>query len=328
MPGGRGSRHPTAADAGRMQLQTLERDGLILAADLARVGWGPREVDRSIRRGQLVRLRRGAFARAELWTSMPESGKHLLRVAAVAAAARSRPVFARNSAAALWGMPLDEFPTAVVILDRWRGGGRSEPGVIRTARGARTAPVVARSGFDCTTLARTALDVCRGVAFQSVVPLLDWCLGERNPVAITLEELVAEASVMKVAPVLWAAINFATSVSGSIGESEARAVIHQLGYPRPLLQRRFSDAEGDMFTDFFFEGDDAVAEFDGKVKYTRNEYTKGDPAEVLWREKKREDRLRRQVRTVVRILTEDVRNPRLLERKFGDAGIRRSVGGS
>ena len=225
-------------------------------------------------------------------------------------------------------MPLNEFPAAVVVLDRWRGGGRSEPGVIRTARGATTAQLVVRHGYECTTLARTALDVCRGLTFLSAVPLLDWCLWEQNPLAVTKEELIGEASSMKVSSVLWRGIDFATSLSGSIGESEARGTIHELGYPQPQLQRRFVDAEGEMFPDFYFEDDDAVVEFDGKTKYTRDEYTKGDPAEVVWREKKREDRLRRQVRTVVRILTEDVRTPRFLHRKFSEAGIRRAVGGS
>jgi len=133
---------------------------------------------------------------------------------------------------------------------------------------------------------------------------------------------------MRVPAALWRAIDFSTSLSGSIGESDARAVMYQLGYPRPQLQVRFSDAEGDIFPDFYFAEDDAAVEFDGKAKYTRDEYTKGDPAEVVWREKKREDRLRRQVRTVVRILFEDVRSPLLLQRKLADAGIRRNGGGS
>ena len=315
-------------DAQLMDFASLEHDGLIFAADLARIGLGPRSIDQALERGQLMRLRRGAFVRPELWSSSSAAVQHVLRVTAASAAARTRPVFARTSAAALWGLPLDDYRAAVVILDRWRGGGRSEPGVVRTARGARTAEVVTRGGVECTTLARTVLDLCRSRHFQEAVPLLDWCLWERNPLAITKEDLVAEASVMKVAPSVWRSLEFSTSLSGSIGESEARAVMHLLGYPRPRLQMRFTDAEGNMFPDFYFEDDDAVAEFDGKTKYTRNVYTKGDPAEVLWREKKREDRLRRQVRTVVRILTEDVRSPRRLERKLTEGGIRRSNGGS
>ena len=315
-------------DARRMDFQQLELDGLILSHDLTRLGLVARDVERAIAGGQLKRLRRGAFVRPALWAASSPAVQHLLRLRAAAAAAQARPVFARASAAALWGAPLDHFPDAVVILDRWRGGGRSEPGVVKTARGASTAGIATRHGFDCTNLARTVLDCCRRLPFAGAVPLLDWSLWERNPLAITKEELVAEASGMKVSPATWRAVEFSTSLSGSVGESEARAVIHQLGYLRPRLQVKFTDAAGDMYPDFYFEDDDAVAEFDGKTKYSRNEYTRGDPAEVLWREKKREDRLRSQVRIVVRILTEDVRSPQLLHRKLAAAGIRRSVGES
>lgn len=310
-----------------MDFTLLEHYGLILAADLARVGLGPRAIDQAIARGQLLRLRRGVFVRPDVWVTSSRAEQHILRVAAVASAACTRPVFARESAAALWGVPLDGFPSAVVVLDRWRGGGRSEPGVVRTARGASTAVLSDRLGFACSSLARTILDVCRRRPFQQIVPLLDWCLWERNPLAISKDELIAEASLMKVSSALWRAIEFSTALSGSMGESEARAVMYQLGYPRPQLQVRFSDREGDMFTDFYFAEYDAAVEFDGKTKYTRDEYTKGDPGEVVWQEKKREDRLRRQVRTVVRILTEDVRSPWLLERKLTEGGVRRLGGG-
>lgn len=129
--------------------------------------------------------------------------------------------------------------------------------------------------------------------------------------------------MMRCSSANWQAIEFASSDSGSWGESDCRAAIHLLGYPAPELQRRFVDSEGEMFVDFYFDRDDVACEFDGKSKYTHDKYTMGDPAEVVWREKKREDRLRKQVRTVVRILTEDVRNPHLLDRKLREAGVRR-----
>lgn len=78
-----------------------------------------------------------------------------------------------------------------------------------------------------------------------------------------------------------------------------------------------------MFTDFWWRSVNVASEFDGKQKYTRQEYTGGDPGEVVWREKKREDRLRRQVRGIVRILTSDVKHPARLERLLLDAGIPR-----
>jgi hypothetical protein len=69
-----------------------------------------------------------------------------------------------------------------------------------------------------------------------------------------------------------------------------------------------------------------IGEFDGKQKYTRNEYTGGNPGEVAWKEKKREDRLRALGCGVVRILTEHVMNPPALARMLVAAGIPRGGG--
>ena len=78
-----------------------------------------------------------------------------------------------------------------------------------------------------------------------------------------------------------------------------------------------------MFPDFYWSACRGVAEFDGKQKYTRDEFTNGDPGEALFREKKREDRLRRQVAGVARILTSDVAHPERLATLLTVLGVPR-----
>lgn len=311
-----------------MDFTAHERDGLILTRDLIPIGVTHRDLVRAVAAGRLVRLRRGAYVPTAAWAELGARERHVLRMRAASRSAGHPLVFARESAAALWNIPLDDFPDEVVVLEQWRGGGRSEPGVRRTTRGATTAGVLTIGEFSCTDVARTVLDLTRTMPFSQAVPLLDWSISSRNAYRIEKRDLTAEAERMRCAPKQWRAIDFADARSGSIGESEARAVIHELGFVAPHLQRRFVDREGEMFSDFHWEGPNVAAEFDGKAKYTREEYTKGDPAEVVWREKKREDRLRRQVRTVVRILTADVRRPAVLATLLRDAGIpRRGSGG-
>ena len=121
-------------------------------------------------------------------------------------------------------------------------------------------------------------------------------------------------------------IAFATPLSDSYGESSTRAMIHLLGFVAPELQVVFRDQDGEMMLDFYWPGERIGGEFDGKEKYTRNEYTRGDPGEVVWREKKREDRLRRLRLSITRILTADVANPQRLERLLTDAGVPRLSG--
>ena len=148
----------------------------------------------------------------------------------------------------------------------------------------------------------------------------------KEPPAITLQDLRDELDRWHPrtgTAHLGRVIGFATSLSDSFGESTARAVIHQLGFAPPELQVEFRDAEGLIIPDFFYREVMVAAEFDGKAKYTRAEFTKGDPTEVLLKEKKREDRLRRLGCGVTRILTEHVTQPRRFERILLDAGIPR-----
>ena len=236
-------------------------------------------------------------------------------------------VLARESAAAIWGMPIaGDFPDEVTVLVRWPGGGSTEAGIRRTADGYTSALISEVSGFGVTSLERTALDVARFVPFREAVGSVDWAISSTNSVATTSAALADELQRWHPrvgARPLRRIIPFATSLSGSFGESRTRAVVSQLGFASPQLQTEFRDPEGSMFADFYWPSVNVVAEFDGKVKYTSEEFNGGDAAEVVWREKKREDRLRRQVSTVVRIITADVSHPERLDRLLTQANVPR-----
>ena len=107
----------------------------------------------------------------------------------------------------------------------------------------------------------------------------------------------------------------------SPGESLSRAAMFRLNLPRPDLQVEVDDADGLAgIADFGWPG--VVGEFDGRRKYAVPEGA--DPAEageVLWREKRREDRLRRSVR-VARWTWADARAEVPLARILAEKGIR------
>ncbi|MBC7591934.1 MAG: hypothetical protein H7226_12960, partial [Salinibacterium sp.] len=230
------------------------------------------------------------------------------------------------SAAAVWGMPVFACPDSVTLLDEWKGGGRSEPGVRRTAAGFASATTVRVNGVLTTDLARTALDVARQNSFRDSIGSVDWALRVIGEHAINKAALLRELRSLPTplgVRYLERVIEFCCEQSDSFGESMARACIFELGFVMPDLQVRFRDRQGEMFTDFGWRSLNIVGEFDGKAKYTRNEYTKGDPGEVVWREKLREDRLRALDLTVVRIIWPDLMRPPLLARKLVDAGVPR-----
>ncbi len=304
--------------------------GLILASRVGPNSDDRRVLIREVERGELVRLRRGAYVTAAQWTDSNPRERHLLRIRAAVAASERPLVLARESAAAIWGMPLGgDFPDEVTTLVQWPGGGSTEAGIKRTADGFHSA-IIGRVGeFSVTSLERTALDVARFESFRDAVGSVDWAISRKTAGATTREALAEE--LRRWHPRVGArhlrhVVSFASPLSDSFGESRARAAISQLGFALPVQQAEFRDEEGSMFTDFFWPSVNVVAEFDGKVKYTSEEFTGGDPAEVVWREKQREDRLRRQVATVVRIISSDLAHPERLERLLLAAKVPRGGG--
>ncbi|MCW4386015.1 type IV toxin-antitoxin system AbiEi family antitoxin domain-containing protein [Salinibacterium sp. SYSU T00001] len=302
-------------------------ESLILSTDLRRAGRPDDQLIRAAHRGELVRLRRGAYCDVSEWAAMSDRERHVLRMRAVAAAAEAPLVFCGPSAAALWGMPsLDGFPREVHVLSEPASGGRSRNGVRRHPLTGSVPPVEEREGLLVTSLARTAVDVVRLSSFAEAVGCLDWALWRRNPHRVTQEEVRRELERSGIRYGVRhsnAVLDFGTHLSDSFGESMGRAVSHELGFPTPVLQARFVDAQGEMFTDYHWPDEGVIGEFDGVGKYLRDSGGR-DPGAVVVAEKKREDRLRRMpgVTAVARIIWREVRNPRELDVLLRDTGLR------
>jgi len=301
-------------------------DGLIVAAGHV----SPRDsraVGRDVDSGRLVKLRRGVYVERSDWDARTAREQHVLRVRAVLACGERPALVAGVSAAAVWGLPVGvDWPDEVTLLDKWEGGGRSEPGVRRISTGHRSAIPAEVDGIPVVTLPRAALQAALAQHPRSAIGTLDrslWRRADRRVIKQDLWEELDRWSPRAGLRTLRDLIGFSTHLSDSMGESECRYVIRELGFEEPELQTEFRDPEGSMETDYFWRSVRRYGEFDGKVKYTHDEYTRGDPAEVLWREKKREDRLRRQDLAGTRILTEHVRRPARLERLLVEAGIPR-----
>lgn len=92
--------------------------------------------------------------------------------------------------------------------------------------------------------------------------------------------------------------------SESVGESRLRVMLTVAGLQ---LIPQFEITEGRdpfAFVDLLVDGTNLCLEFDGRVKY-------GSP-EALWREKKREDRIRRRGYRIERVIWADLEKPRVL----------------
>ena len=300
----------------------IDEHDLLFARDVARFGGDPRELRNS---RELIRVRRGVYCARDTWDAIDSRQRHLLRIRASMPSLTVPGMFAGVSAAAVWDIPiLGDWPTEVTLLSPYRGGGKSEPGVLRTSVSAASATSAAIDGIPVTTLARTGVDLARTNVFGAAVASVDAIVARvgasfRDDMRVELLRMNLRAGTARALRVL----DVACDNSGSYGESRARAAIIDLGFDAPETQVEFRDEIGAMYPDFYWRGVNIAGEFDGKTKYTRDEFAHGDPAEVVWKEKKREDRLRRQVRTVVRIHHQHVENPPMLSRMLAAAGIPR-----
>jgi hypothetical protein len=119
-------------------------------------------------------------------------------------------------------------------------------------------------------------------------------------------------------------LDFASPLAESPGESLSRALISELGLPAPVLQHPFFDRRGRIgVVDFWWPEHNLIGEFDGRVKYSGGY---GPGHEVLWNEKKREDRLRAVGPTVTRWTWEILASPARLLAQLIAAGLPRPAG--
>lgn len=219
-----------------------------------------------------------------------------------------------------------EFPAHVTVLDRWKGGGRSEPGVRRVSAAVDSAVVVRRDGMLVSSVARTTLEVARHSDFVSALGTVDWAIRDKNPDRITVDDLFAELDRLPISVGrrhLERCIRAGSVKSDSYGESLARALIIELGYEVPDLQVRFEAPRQTYFADFTWRRVAVIAEFDGKGKYLNDEWNGKDPGEAVWREKLREDYLRSCGYTVIRLFWADLLSPERLIAKLDGVGVPR-----
>jgi len=308
---------------------------LVLVSDLTREGSSARRLVRGVQAGEQRRIRRGVYAPASAWDLASDRERHVARMRAVERTSRAHPiVFSHRSAALMWGIPvLGRWPANVHALAMNRRGVRSGNGVVWHRESVGDDEVYELNGFLVTNYLRTLADLARSTEFASAVVSLDHGTKERVVLPdgtmidgvsreILLERLNRDGPARGVRSAR-AALEFCNPLSGSPGESYSRVQMHRLRFPPPRLQvavpRR--DGYGKDIPDFDWK--EALGEFDGKVKYTRDQYTGGRAIEeIVWDEKRREDRLRRTTKKdMARWLWEDAMDPVRLRDILLDAGL-------
>jgi predicted transcriptional regulator of viral defense system len=282
--------------------QIIRAAGIITAAELRAAGKSREQIKTLLRRGTLVRVDRGVFARAARADNIRSlaSGGYLLRLAGMLAVSGPGTVVSHQSAAQLYGIDLLDRPDPAVTLTcgrehRWR----ARSGIRLHAVAIPAAHVTSRFGAPVTTAARTVVDLARTLDFRAGVVAADSALHRK---LTTKGEMAGVIKVQRRWPGITRAaqvLDFADERAESPLESIARVLFRDLGLPAPELQVWLGGVEQAVGrVDFYWKHHRTIVEVDGKGKYQ-------DPERARW-QLRRDDLLRADGYEVVHLTWYDI----------------------
>lgn len=304
--------------------------GLLITGSITRrealeFGLDDKEIERLLRAGVWIRIRRGAYTSREVWQAASPEARHLIVARAVLRMLDEPAVLGHVSAAILHGLPVwgADLSAVHVIRPSRRHGSRREAGVVHHAAVLPDEHVMIVDGVPVTTPGRTVLDHSRTTPFEPAVTTADAALHAALCSPSELLEMLTWMATWPGARTAGRVVWFADGRAESVGESRGRVFCLVNGLPIPELQVEIRDASGHLLgrVDFLFEAQRTIGEFDGRMKYRAAET--GLPAEeTVWLEKQREDGLRALGYEVVRVVWVDYDTPTSTARRFRAAFAR------
>ncbi|MFP5416819.1 MAG: hypothetical protein ACLGHZ_08065 [Actinomycetes bacterium] len=176
------------------------------------------------------------------------------------------------------------------------------------------------NGTPVTSLARTVADLGRELDFDWAVGAADAALRlglTKEALGVSIDRGARRPGNARAR----AMAAFADARAESVGESRSRVILARASVPTPALQYEVTWL-GEFLgrSDFAWLDHGVLGEFDGVGKYLRDlRGAADDPADVVVREKRREDRLRGPGWLVVRWVWEELDHPSVLVRRVRGA---------
>ena len=310
----------------------------ILTRALARArGLDDNSLTAAIAAQTLLRVRPGVYTDAVGWAAAHTEERARLAASALVAARRGGPlVFAHETAAALWGLPLYRRTVRQVHVAQTERMGRSTGPVARHRVELDAADILwLAPGIGVTSLARTTYDLLRLLPVEAALCTLDAALRrvsltdgrviDREAADRLLAELrgrvAAAAGRRGIRQARWL-LPLSDPRSESPGETVSRLYLFEVGMPARDIQCQVPSPHGGYY-EVDFDLGDAWGEFDGAAKYRDSGMTHGrSTMEILERQQARQDWIRRVTgKPVVRWTMADLESPAVLAQRLRAAGL-------
>jgi hypothetical protein len=284
--------------------------GYFKRSEALRCGEDDRTLRAALRDGTIVRLRHGIYAPSELLPVGDELARHVFLARAAVAGQRGTVALTGPSAAALHGFSLYGHDLSIVHLLRLdRGSGRREAGIDHhIATRFADDSIGEYHGLLAVTPARAVWEVGRMSTLEGGVVTAD---SAYQLIPGLVEALREQSAIFVSHPgsrTARIALALARPGAESPGESVTRVQFYRHAIPHPELQYAVHDRTGRLLgiSDFYWPEHRHLGEFDGKVKYERL-LRPGEPSsDTVFREKRREDEMRADLRGMTRFVWADV----------------------
>jgi hypothetical protein len=282
--------------------------GVFATADALAAGIDRNAIGPLLRSGVWRRIRFGVYTTGDVWRRHEAEGRtHRLECAAALRRLDGDDVVvSHTSAARLHRLVIPRSVGSEVRL--------THPEQFRTGKGYRISAaslppgdVVDLDGLRVTTTVRTLADVGREWPLADTVVAADDVLADGRATPEQLRSATLAQTHWVNCGRAARAFSLARVGAHSPHETRTRLALLQMGLPEPVLQSAvFVGSRLVAVLDMYWPDHGVFVECDGKVKYTEP-WQERTPAEVLWREKRRQDELLDLDLHGVRITPEDLR---------------------
>jgi hypothetical protein len=278
----------------RLRVIALQK-GVFLRSEARDLGYDDKAVARVLRAKVWVRVRHGAYTFTDLWAAADALERHRIRTQAVLRSLHTRVAVSHTSAAVIHGLRLWNADLSRVHVTRLDGGaGRTERDLRHHEGLCLDDDLTEKDGVLLMNPTRAAVETSSLVDVEGAVVVLDSLLHSGLGTHDDIERVCAGMEHWPETRHVRLATRLADPGGHSVGESRTRHLCWVHGLPAPTTQFRVVDEAGVLvgITDLAWPEHGLLGEFDGKVKYGRLLAPGEDPTDVVFREKRREDRLR------------------------------------
>ena len=289
-------------------MHATDRHGIASVADLRGAGLGRRAILDLVKHGTLTPLAHGWYSAGPV---VDDAERHVLTTRAMLRSHGGRAIAGHHSGLLLLGLPTLEPDLSTVRLSRRTDGPTRVKPSLRLGRAVPTR----FQGIETVTPALAAVQHGLSAEPLSALVAADGALHAGMTTPPELDAAVAAVHGHPHSSGIADLLRHADGRHESPGETRLAHALRLLGLAAtPQVPIPGSTA----IVDFLLDDAPVVIEFDGHVKYGRDSDERdpfgrrGPGRDVLWQEKRREDRLRELGYEVVRVVWSDFNSPKEL----------------